>query len=107
MVLTCDQIRDLYYRTRNSARRRGVMFTVTLGEFSDLTFPLSCPILGIPLRLNRGRVFDDSYSVDRIDSSLGYVAGNLMIISFKANRIKNNATIEEMQRVSEFCVGDK
>jgi len=45
---------------------------------------------------------DESYSVDRIDSSLGYTFDNLQIISAKANRAKNNLTEEELQKFASF-----
>jgi hypothetical protein len=40
---------------------------------------------------------DNSYSLDRIDSNKGYVKGNVWVISRRANVIKNNATLEELE----------
>lgn len=67
-----------------------------------MSFPITCPILGIPLKFNRGTTEDNSYSFDRIDSTKGYVIDNLIIVSWKANRLKNNATTEELEKISEF-----
>lgn len=43
---------------------------------------------------------DDSYSLDRIDSSRGYVKGNIWVISLRANRIKNDSTVEELRLIA-------
>ena len=57
----------------------------------------------IPLVLTiyhyEGVLGDDSPSLDRIVSSLGYVKGNIRVISYKANRVKSNATLEELRKV--------
>jgi hypothetical protein len=56
--------------------------------------------LNIPLKWHRNKPQDDSYSFDRIDSSKGYEIDNLLIISVKANRAKNNLSEEE---ITKFC----
>lgn len=71
-------------------------------EFNDLSFPTHCPILGIELNYSASYRSDDSPSFDRIDSSKGYVKGNVAIMSWRANRIKNDGTAEEHQRIADF-----
>lgn len=43
---------------------------------------------------------EDSPSIDKVIPELGYVRGNVWVISNKANRIKNNATLEELKLFS-------
>ena len=45
---------------------------------------------------------DTSPSVDRHEPSKGYVQGNVIWLSNKANRIKSNATTDEIVRVAEY-----
>jgi hypothetical protein len=72
-------------------------------EFGDLTFPTHCPVLGIELDyFSEETHTDNSPSFDRVDSSKGYVKGNVVIMSWKANRIKNNGTADEHQRIADF-----
>lgn len=44
----------------------------------------------------------DSPSLDRIKPELGYVKGNIRVISFKANSIKNDASIEELRQILQY-----
>lgn len=94
-------IRLLYNSLKSSAKKRGIPFTLTLIDLNNLTFPITCPILGIPLRFNREQQ-DDSISIDRIDSERGYEIDNIVVISWKANRLKSNASLEEMRKISEY-----
>lgn len=71
-------------------------------EFGDLEFPSHCPILGIELDYFAERTQENSVSFDRIDSSQGYVKGNVIVCSWRANRIKNDGTAEEHRKIYEF-----
>lgn len=96
------EVKVLYNRLKSSAKKRNIEFTLKLTDMYMLSYPLTCPILGIPLKFNKGNPSDNSYSVDRIDSSKGYSIDNIVIISFRANRIKNNATNTELTKLSQF-----
>jgi hypothetical protein len=72
-----------------------------------LLIPDDCPALGIPLNYEGVETTgwarrDDSPSLDRFDSSKGYEVGNIHIISWRANRIKNDSTPEELRRLAEY-----
>lgn len=96
------ETKQIYNRLKSSAKKRQIEFDLTLTDINQLSFPLTCPILGIRLKYHKGSVQDDSYSIDRIDNTLGYVSGNLQVISYKANRAKNNLTEEELKRLVIF-----
>lgn len=89
-------------RLRQSAKKRGLDFNLTTLDLDEIGIPISCPILGIPLKWNNGKAEDDSYSVDRIDSSKGYVKDNIQFMSVKANRAKNNLTSAELKLLSTY-----
>ena len=91
------ETRLLNYARRNS-RRRGEDCTLVV---EDIFIPELCPVLGIRLVPGSHTHQDCSPSVDRIDSSKGYIKDNIWIISARANRIKNNATIEEIKLLYE------
>jgi hypothetical protein len=95
-------INATYSALKSSAKKRGIKFTITKSDLHELDIPISCPVLGIPLRFEKGAATDNSVSYDRIDSTLGYEPGNLIIISMRANRLKSDATLNELRQISEF-----
>ncbi len=71
----------------------------------DLVVPTHCPALGIPLSVGDGKLHDGSPTLDRLRPELGYVRGNVNVISHRANRIKNNATPAELRAVAAWLEG--
>ena len=98
-VYSRDKRKVLYNAAKKRAKDNNLDFNLDL---DDIILPNECPILNIKLQFNNGHAKDDSYSIDRIDSSKGYIKGNIQIISFKANTIKSNATIEELGLVYSY-----
>jgi hypothetical protein len=93
-------MRAKYRAKKSNATRQGLEFTI---EFGDLVFPTHCPIFGLELDYFTEHGWqDNSPSFDRINPNLGYVKGNVAIISMRANRIKNNGTAEEHYQIAEF-----
>jgi hypothetical protein len=45
---------------------------------------------------------DNAPTLDRINNSCGYVPGNVAVISWRANRIKCDATPEELRRIADY-----
>jgi hypothetical protein len=90
-------------RSKSRAKKKGFEHNITI---TDIQIPNKCPLLGIPLFPGQGGVCPNSPTLDRIDSSKGYVKGNVWVISYKANTIKSNATPEELltiaTRLAEF-----
>lgn len=87
-----------------AARQRAKMKSLDFNlKPSDIEVPDFCPVLGIKLeRSLNGKGGDGSPSLDRIDNHLGYVAGNVIVVSNRANRIKSDASVEELQKVVSF-----
>jgi hypothetical protein len=63
---------------------------------SDIQVPEMCPLLGTPLFFGEGKVGPNSPTLDRVDSTKGYVPGNVWVVSHRANQIKNDATAAEL-----------
>ncbi len=86
-------------QAKRRAKLKSVPFDITI---DDIEVPKVCPVLGLPLVVNQGHAKEDSMTLDRIVPELGYVKGNVAVISFKANTIKSNATVEELKKVIEW-----
>lgn len=86
---------------RSRAKAAEVPFTITV---DDITIPTHCPILGLPLAQKLGKKGGGpcSPSLDRVRPDRGYTAGNIIVISNRANRLKSDATIEELRDIASF-----
>ena len=80
-------------RARGRAKRANLPFNLNR---QSIVIPTSCPVLGISLKLGASRC-DSSPSLDRIIPALGYVEGNVRVISDRANRLKSDQTLDELR----------
>ena len=96
-----DPRRRMVYAARKRARRDGVPFDIV---YTDFTMPAICPITERPFVIGRGRPVDDSPSLDRLIPALGYVKGNVAVLSHRANKIKNDATPELLMRAAQWLI---
>jgi hypothetical protein len=86
---------------RSRAKRDGVPFDITR---EDIIFPEYCPILGIKLEHGKGVQSDCSPTLDRFIPEAGYVRGNINVISARANRMKSDASIEEISKLLDWMI---
>lgn len=87
---------------KKRAKNKSLPFNITV---DDIYIPEICPILEIPLEVSKtGKPSANSPSLDRIIPSLGYVKGNIMVISHRANTMKLDASIEELIKFSEYML---
>ena len=93
--------RRMCYTAKQRAKTLNLPFNLLPVDFD---MPTHCPILGIELCMTHapGGPKDDAPSLDRIIPTLGYVKGNVVVISQRANRIKNDSSLEELKKVVDF-----
>ena len=88
-------------RAKQRAGKRNQEFSITIADIPDT--PEFCPVfpwVKLVRCTGKGRgLRNDSPSLDRIDSSKGYVPGNLRIICWRANVLKRDGTSKEMQYI--------
>lgn len=92
--LSSHPAKKLYYSAKNNAKTRGIEFSITE---EDINIPTHCPLLGVELTntYGEGRVFSN-ISLDRIDNTKGYTPDNIQVICDLANRMKQDATPEQL-----------
>lgn len=89
----------MLYAAKARAKKEELPFNLTL---EDIQIPDVCPILGYTLEKNSRYCQYNSPSLDKIIPALGYVRGNVQVISHKANTIKNDATIEDLEKIVTY-----
>jgi hypothetical protein len=89
----------LWRLVRERARKNKLPFTI---EPSDIVIPEVCPVLGIKLLPCGKRLDDCSPTLDKINNELGYIKGNVSVISWKANRLKSDGTAEDHERIANY-----
>lgn len=97
-----NKINTLLDLAKSRAKKKGIEFSVTAEDFEPVYF---CPLLpSIKLSFDN-RPGDDngtSMSLDRIDPTKGYTKENTWVISQRANRIKNNSTLDEFELIARL-----
>lgn len=96
----------LWNSARRNAKSRGIDFSL---KPQDIFIPDLCPVLGINLikstdYLRKNNISSQlcvpNYpSIDRLDSNKGYHKENITIISWRANHIKTNSSLQELKKV--------
>lgn len=85
---------------KQRAKAKGLPFSITI---ANIEIPELCPVLGIPLAVGvNGKYEPGSPSLDRIIPHLGYIPGNVAVISDRANRLKKDASPDEIKRLHEW-----
>jgi hypothetical protein len=84
-----DARSSMLSRAKYRAKQKGLDFNITK---EDIVIPDICPLLGTPMK---------SPSLDRIIPEKGYIKGNVWVISNRANTLKNDATLQELELLVE------
>jgi hypothetical protein len=94
--------RTMLNSCRRVAKQQGIPFDLTV---EDIVIPECCPVLGVPLEKGRKQRSWNSPSLDRIIPERGYVRGNVIVVSWRVNRIKADASIRELELIAAFYKG--
>lgn len=100
---------DLYKRrllagARSRAKRNGIEFDI---EMEDMEWPEKCPVLDLDLKYlpsgkGPGIRTLNTPSIDRVNNNSGYVKGNVQVISWRANKLKQDGTLDEFKRIVDW-----
>jgi len=87
----------LWRNAKQRARKKGLDFEI---QVSDIIIPKCCPLLNIPIihLVGQGNHRNpNAASLDRLDNNLGYIKENIIVVSWRANFIKGDASIAELK----------
>ncbi len=94
-----DAAKLLYKNIKSRCKRTGREFSI---ELEDIIIPEKCPVFGFELKREDKQTWMSAPSVDRIDSSKGYIKGNVTVVSRRANILKRDATVEELELLLNY-----
>ncbi len=106
----CKKCLSMYVKKQHLLDPRGQMLAAARGRAKkahlpfdllkgDITVPDFCPVfpdIRLEPQQSGGRFHNCSPSLDKMIPSLGYVKGNVMVMSWRANSIKRDATLDEL-----------
>jgi hypothetical protein len=100
-----DPVLRLYGLLRNArerAKEKGLPYALTK---ADVHIVERCPVLGVKLNWSGSAESADvstAPSLDRIDPRGGYTPGNVLLVSFRANTLKSNGSLNEMRKIVNY-----
>lgn len=90
----------MLHSAKTRAKNKNLPFSLTI---SDIVIPDVCPVLGIKLERAVGKgnhMYNDaSPTLDRIVPELGYVPENVAVISWRANKLKGDGSLDELEKI--------
>jgi hypothetical protein len=95
------RLQALVRGAKHRAKILGVSFNLSHRE---IVWPVVCPVLGIPINygIKGGKQEWGSPSLDRFDPKGGYTKDNVRVVSWRANFLKCNATVSEMEMLVAY-----
>ncbi len=101
-----QHIKKYLHNARSRARAENLPFDLTYEYLLSIATD-ECPIFKTPFtwgvsNLGKGKTRADTPQLDRIIPELGYVQGNVAFISGKANKMKDNGTMQEHYDIADW-----
>jgi hypothetical protein len=93
---------QMFYNAKRRAKKYNLSFTVTVEDILEMIGDGICPVFNIYYNLSSNRIVFDSAALDRFIPSIGYSKENCFVISNLANRIKTDATAEQVGLVAKW-----
>lgn len=111
----CKETINKYKSWKYKCRKRNLTSALSLEEYTKLRHNLLCFYTEITLVhvQNEHEKPHNAWTLDRIDSSIGYVQGNVVVCSHEANQFKNeyfemfNAKIKEAKILQDYNMYQK
>ena len=90
----------MYHHAKSRAAKSEIPFNI---DFEDIKKVEYCPVLGFKLDWKSSELKENSPSLDKFYPDLGYVKGNIQVISHKANTLKNDGSPDDWIKIAEWC----
>lgn len=92
---------NLFQGAKNRSIEKNLPFDLTK-QWIDENLKEYCPVLNLKYLYCQGKPVYESPSIDRLLPEKGYLIENCRIISFRANLLKNDATLEQINQLIDY-----
>ena len=94
----------MHIQAKRRAKNKGLVFNIDVQDIQDAIDAANgtCPALNIEMQVSNKRMNPNSPSLDRIDSTRGYEKDNICVISTRANILKRDATLDELENLTNW-----
>ena len=96
------RIHHLAYAVGTRAKKAGMNFDSGLFDALETNIPTQCTCCGVKLAYTNQKRAEDTPSIDRVDSTKGYVVGNAFIVCNRCNRLKDNGSIHDFENILAY-----
>lgn len=97
----------VYYTAKKNGVPVGFNSPAEMAVYIKSIAPNECPVFKVPF-VDRGVGFSKwSPSIDKIDPKLGYIRGNIQIISLFANCMKRDASSEQLMMFANWVLKEQ
>ena len=93
-----DRRYKMFHNAQHRAKKKGIPFTITI---NDIIIPETCPLLGITLVSTNDKRDPRNPSLDQKIPGQGYTPDNIWVMSSRANWIKCDASLQELELLVE------
>ena len=93
----------IFNKAKRRSKQKNIEFNLTLAELITLKNN-TCPILGHEILYKSGVDYRRSASLDRIDPNKGYITGNVKILSYEGNSLKNRNNYHSAVKMLEYII---
>jgi len=98
-------LHNMMKNSRSRAKELNLPFDLDK-KFLDSILGTRCPVFNVPFYMGCGKQGEEvnpfTPSLDRLDNNKGYIKTNIRIICFRANRLKSNASIKELENIIAY-----
>jgi hypothetical protein len=104
-----NMIKKMLRGAKERSVQNNLEFDLDIDFLVKLSKVENCPVFGIrleweydPDKKDIHKNKDNRPSLDRINSQRGYTKDNVKIISWRANKLKNESTLKELQEIIDY-----
>jgi len=92
--------KGMLWQAKSRSNREGFEYDLTV---EDMDWPTYCPVFGVKLEYTPQQIRSKNRAtLDRLDPNEGYTLHNTRVICWEANRLKNNASLEQLELIIKY-----